>query len=373
MIRVGDMGASIGTTKGQWPKAQCFKRHFFTLQGFTRQGVSCVMLAWLALMVTLGCGGGDDVIIKTSDGVELTAEDIDRNPLALMPGGAVGVFNIDAPSLFQSSAGARLLTVAQSRLPLPLSAGFAPERDLERIVLGLYSFQGVDFMGVATGKFDPEAIEKAASASETTPLGTPLVRVEYAGRVFYVSANIGFVVLTNRTVVFGNETGIRRALDRMEAGRIGVEMPEEMASLMERPGAPIAFASDARHDPQVAALASQFAFLKNVGMVRAVGNFDAPGMNLAGTLTYVDEAAALEGQASIQQLRQGLATVGFLTSILGMSQPIQNLQADVNGSSLQVTIAFDAQAAASLLDTFASSVGATGNSQAQPSSAGFAP
>lgn len=321
----------------------------------------------LCLAVVSGCGGGDDVIIKTSDGVELTAEDIDKNPLALMPGGAVGVFNIDAPKLLQSSAGGRLLAVAQSRLPLPPSAGFAPERDLERLVVGLYSFQGVDFVGVATGTFNPEAIEKAASAAETTPLGTPLVRVKYAGRVFYVSANLGFVVLTNRTVVFGNETGIRRALDRMEIGRIGVEMPEEIESLIEHPGAPIAFASDARHDPQVAALTSQFGFLKDVGMVRAVGNFDAPGMNLAGTLTYSDEAAAQRGQASIQQLQQGLATVGILTSILGMSQPIQHLQADVTGSSLQVTMAFDAQAAASLLDTIAGSVGGSTNSQSDSS------
>jgi hypothetical protein len=306
----------------------------------------------------VACGGGEDVIIKTSDGVELTAEDIDRNPLALMPGGSVGMFNIDAPSLFASNAGARLLEVARSRMPLPPSAGFVPERDLQRMIVGLYSFQGVDFMGVASGNFNPEAIEKAASASETTPLGTPLVRVEYAGRQFYVSANIGFAVLTQHTVIFGNETGIRRALDRIEAGRIGVELPPEIEAFMRQPGAPLAFGSDARHDPQVAALTSQFGFLSNMTMMRAVGNFDPPGMNVAGTLTYVDQASAQQGQGSLEQLRQGLATIGVLTSILGMSQPIQQLNTNVEGSSLQVSMALDAQAAASLLDTFASSVGA---------------
>ena len=173
-----------------------------------------VVLAALLTGLVASCGGGDDIIIKTSDGRGLTAADIDREPLSLLPAGAVLVGTLDAPKLFASPVGARLLTLLQRRLPVPASVGYEPARDLSRLYLGLYSFQGVDFAGVANGNINPQAIEEAANGTQQTPLGSPLVRVEYAGRVFYVSANVGFVVLTEHTVVFGNQTGIRRVLDR---------------------------------------------------------------------------------------------------------------------------------------------------------------
>ncbi len=314
--------------------------------------VACGLAAALA-----GCGS-DEVIIKTADGVELEAADIDNNPLALMPGGNVGVFHIDAQALWASPSGQRWLQLANSRLPVPPSANFVPQRDLSRLYVGLYSFQGVDFMGIAVGQFDVDAIEKAASGTQVTPLGSPLTRVQYAGRVFYVSANIGFAILTNHTAVFGNETGIRRTLDRIEAGRIGVELAPEVDALMRQPGAPLAFGSDARHDPQVAAITATQPFLKDMTMLRAVGNFEPPGMNMAGTLTYTDDAAAAGGAAALDQLRQNLSTLGVLTSLLGVSQPISRLESNVVGNSVQASVALDAAAAAGLLDLMSSVLGA---------------
>src|SRR5690606_13645639 len=82
--------------------------------------------------------GGEEVIIKTADGVELTAADIDNNPLALMPGGSVGVFNVDMQALWASPSGNRWLQLVGSRLPVPPSANFDPERDLSRLYVGLY-------------------------------------------------------------------------------------------------------------------------------------------------------------------------------------------------------------------------------------------
>jgi hypothetical protein len=57
---------------------------------------SCVLLP-----AAVGCGS-EEVVVKTADGVELSAKDIDNNPLALLPGGSLGTFSIDAPKLFQS-------------------------------------------------------------------------------------------------------------------------------------------------------------------------------------------------------------------------------------------------------------------------------
>lgn len=307
--------------------------------------------------VLLGCSS-EEVVVKTADGVSLSAKDIDNNPLALLPGGSLGTFTLDAPKLFASPAGTRLLEIVRARLPVPPEAGFVPERDLSSVLLGIYSFQGVDFMGVATGNFNPEAIEASAKAQQTTPLGTPLVRVEYAKRVFYVSANIGFVVLTSHTVLFGNETGIRRGLDRLEAGRVAVEVAPQIESLLRSPGAPLAFGSDAEYDPQVTAFASQLPFLKEMSLLRAVGNFDAPGVNIAGTLTYKTPVAAEQGKAALQSLQQNLAAYGFLASVLGLAQPIQRMDLNVVESSLQVSIALDGQAAAGLLNSVADVMGA---------------
>ena len=125
---------------------------------------------------------------------------------------------------------------------------------------------------------------------------------------------------------FGNETGIRRGLDRLEAGRVKVELAPQIESFMRAPGAPFAFGSDAEYDPQVSAFTSQLPFLKGMSMMRAVGNFDSPGVNIAGTLTYKDGAQAEQGAASLQGLQQHLAAYGFLASVIGLAQPIQQMQ-----------------------------------------------
>jgi hypothetical protein len=317
-----------------------------------------LLCALLPTLAATSCGPSKEVILKTSDGVELTAKDVDRNPLALLPGGSLGTFDVDAQALFRSPAGGRFLRIVNSRLPVPPSAGFVAERDLQRLSIGLYSFQGVDFMGVANGNFQPEAIERAARSQEVTQLGTPLVRVQYAGREFYVSGNLGFVVLTPHTALFGNETGIRRGLDRLEEGRIRVELAPSIESLLSTSEAPLAFGSDAEYDPQVAAIAEQLPFLKGMSLLRVVGNFDPPGINLAGTLTYKDVNLAEQGKASLLQFRQNIQTYGVVASLLGLSQPISKLDVVAVESSLQVSAALEAGATATLLDKLAAALGA---------------
>lgn len=315
----------------------------------------------LLIGLLVGCGGDDDVIIKTADGVALTAADIDREPLALLPGGAVTVGTLDAPALFASPVGNRLLALLQARLPLPASVGFDPRRDLQRLYLGFYSFQGADFAGIASGNFNPGAIEEAANGTQLTPLGSPLVRVEYAGRVFYVSANIGFVVLTERTVVFGNETGIRRVLDRIEAGRVRNELTAEVDALMRQPGAPIALGVDLSGNAVSEAVAQQQPFLRELVMARVIGDFEAPGLNVAGTLTYRGADAARSARESLAATAQNLAALGGLLGIVsGQAPPLKSFDASVNESSVQVVAAFDATVADHLLKLSSTLLGLPG-------------
>jgi hypothetical protein len=114
-----------------------------------------VVVAWLAV----ACSKKEEIIVESADGAELSAAQIDQDPLALLPSGAIGVFRVDAPQLFASEFGQRMNRLVSARVPVPPSAGFDPARDLSVLHIGLYSMQGADFAVVATGNFDPAAIE----------------------------------------------------------------------------------------------------------------------------------------------------------------------------------------------------------------------
>jgi hypothetical protein len=305
---------------------------------------------WLIGVVALSLGhlacSGEEVIVKTADGISLSAADIDREPLRLMPGGALGLVHADAPSVFASAQGAHLLALAERILPIPKEAQFLPARDLKRVLVGLYSFSGVDFGGVAQGNFDVEAIEKTANGTHVTPLGTPLVTMEYAKRTLFVSGNVGVVILTSHTALFGNETGIRRMLDRLEQGQLNVACAKEIQELLERPSAPLAVGIDAATDPQVAALAKRAEFLNGMTLLRALGNFEAPGLNVAATLTYAEESAAAQAKTSIEMFGGLLQGLGFVHGLFGGQQPLQRLEVSQVKSSIQVVAAVDSSALA---------------------------
>jgi hypothetical protein len=312
----------------------------------------------LGSLVIGGCGSDKEVIIRTADGVELGPADIDRDPLALLPPNAVGWVYTDARAQLSSAFGQRLLQILQSRLPVPPSAGFVPERDLERTYLGLYSMQGVDFAGVAIGTFDPAAIDQAASGVADTPLGGPLKKSEYAGRRLYTAANVGFVVLTTRTALFGNETGIRRAFDRIDRGQLGTRLPPWAEESLSSPNAHFAMALDLTGQAPVAAATERMPFLERLGRARASGNFASPGMQLSMLLSYPDADAASRGANRIMTLQQQLASLSFFTALIGMGDPIVGLNAVPQGTDVQVGLGLNTSAVGQLIEQLASALGA---------------
>ena len=314
-------------------------------------------MLWLALTAALACGQKEDIIVETADGVEVTAEQIDSDPWALLPGSAVGWVRVDTQAMFASAFGQRLRQIAEARVPLPPSAGFEPNRDLTALHIGLYSMQGADFAAVATGRFNRAAIEKAADGTSTTPLGAPLVKQKYSKWTLYVSRNVGFVVLTERTVLLGNETGIRRALDRLETGRPRRSLPRWMDKLLATPRAAIILGFDVKGQPEVKAVAGEFSFLEGLETARALGNFEPPGMNFAGTLTYPDEAAAQRSAASIQQLHQSAQAYGWIMKLMGITNPIRDLKTQPVGSETQFVVSVDGPAVEWLIGVLADRLG----------------
>lgn len=290
----------------------------------------------------------EEIIVKTAAGTELVAADIDAEPLALMPPNSLALLNLEPKQLFQSSLGQRFLQLAQSQMPLPPSANFDPQRDLDRLLVGFYSASGADFSGVAVGKFDVEAIKAAAARSEMTPLGTPIVAVKYSQWEFYVSANLGFCVLTPKTLLFGNEVGIRRALDRLERGDLRVEQVAEVEALMRNPGAPIALgASNA--DAALDALIQKTPLAANLRLARVVANLQPPGFNVAGTFTFGDAASAQTAKERFEQTLVTVDSLGAVGAWFGAQKPIQSHQTTLVDLSVQVSVAAETQVAESLL------------------------
>jgi hypothetical protein len=307
-----------------------------------------------ALLGSASCAKQEDVIVRTGEGKTATPEAIDADPLALLPGNAVGVATVDAQALFQSSFGSALLAIVRARSPFPKAADFEPSRDLDRVYLGSYSMQGADVAGVAIGRFKPERIAEAEaelmSGTLKTVGGFPIVKSSYAGRTLYTAGGIGFTVLTAKTVLFGNETGIRRALDRIEEGRVKRRLSGWMLELLDKPSAPLAAGADLTAQPLPEAARSELKFLDGVKTVSLLGNFQSPGLNLAGTLTYADADGAKRGAARMLDLHGRLSTFAPFMALLGIPQPVKKLDARAEEDKVRFVMGVDGQAVAVLLD-----------------------
>jgi hypothetical protein len=327
-----------GAAASSHAAAVTWRRFFSTL---------CILCAAFCV---LACAKKEEVIIETASGKELTAADIDRDPLALLPGGAVAVAYLDAQKLFASQFGDKLLAIAQKSAPVPASAGYEPRRDLTRLYVGVYSMQGIDLAGVAIGTFDTGKIEKAAESGQTTPLGAPLVKTTYAGRALYTSRDVGFSIVTSHTALFGNQTGMRRALDRIKEGKVERQVPPWLQKMLELPNAPVIIGLDLRAHPIPDATRAQLKFLDGLETAGIVGNFEHPGLNLAGTLSYSSPEASQRGAANLVQLRQQLQSYGFLMALFGLSQPLKRLDAQPKGKEAEFVAEVDGRAVSQLLD-----------------------
>jgi hypothetical protein len=309
-----------------------------------RRVLLCVSAAWL-----LSCGSSREVILRTAAGVEVTAEEIDRQPLWLLPPGGVGWLHLEVAPAAGSELGKYLLTDAEARFPLPPAAGFSFQRDVTRLSLASYSMQGIDFAGVATGRFDAARIEAAASEHEGGSLAPPLVKSRYAGRSLFTAASIGFAILTPQTALFGNETGIRRCLDRIAESRVADDLPAWVKELLVTPNAAFSVGVDLQANPLTAALTGRLAALRGATMARGIGNFDPPGINLAGTVGHADHEAA---KATASALLQAGGSLNIYGRLFGLGQPLRKLETQAVGNDTQFVLGVDGAAVRVLMQRF---------------------
>lgn len=301
------------------------------------------------LTLALAACGGSEVILRTPDGRGVTAAQIDQEPLWLLPPGGLAYVNVDTQRANSSAFGERLLAELDARLPLPASAGFSRERDLSALHLATYSMQGIDIAGVARGHFDAKRIEAAASEYREGLLSDGLQRSEYAGRVLFTAHGVGFAIVTPRTAVFGSESGIRRCLDRIADGRLNDDLPSWAKELAASPEAAYSVGVDLRAGAVATAVARRLTFLEGATLLRGVGNFDPPGVHLAGTVSHEREQQAREG---VQGLLAAGGSANLWGRLLGLGQPIQKLEAQSSGTDNQFVLALDGNALLTLMARF---------------------
>jgi hypothetical protein len=299
------------------------------------------LAAAVALTGPLGCGHAQEGLVLIG-GQKVDATAIDRDPLALLPSGAVVAGYVDGTQLFGTSFGADLARITQSLLPIGPEANFSPARDVARVYGGIYAMQGADFCAVLQGNFDVERIQQAASQRAAAPSGQPLVKTRYGDFDMYTTANVGFVVLTQHTILSGNETGLRRAVDRLRYGKLERSIPAWMVALMSTEGAALAVAGDFTTPAAAAVLSQQAAWLGGVEILRVIGNFKAPGMNFAGTLTYRDADSASSGAGALSNVRQSIQGLGWLMALGFGAQP-PDLRVAQQGKDVTFTMPLDAR------------------------------
>lgn len=291
------------------------------------------------LFAVPACGSTDESALLIG-GERVDNTTIDRDPLALLPSGMIMLGYLDAATLFQSRLGPEVAQLVTGLLPLGPESNFVPSRDVVKVYGGLYAMQGADFCAVLQGNFDTHAIKSAADTRAMTTAGSRLVKSTYGDREIFTVANVGFVILTNHTILSGNETGLRRAIDRLRYNKLERSMSKWMTDLVSTQGAAFSVAGDFTKQPTVEAGSQKLPFLAGMRYVRVVGNFQPPGMNFAGALTYKDPQTAAAGAANLQNLQQ-VANFVSLISSWGMGPSVPPMQIAQSGNDAAFTMPMD--------------------------------
>jgi len=272
------------------------------------------------LLLVAACGGGGGARVETPK--ELTADQIDADPLALLPGSAGVVATVDAHAVSANgSVGAQLEALAERFLPIGEEAGFKASRDVDRVVAGAYSSAGVDVAAVLSGRFDEAKIKQAAEA-HIQMRGGFLAQAIYAGRTLYTVGDVGFTILTPRTALVGTSAGIRRALDRIRDGHPKREIPSWIQETIDTPNATATVCADFSQPVAAAAISSlSLSWAKGVDRVQVVVGLEPPGMRTTGTITYADAPSAAAGADGLQHA----ATMANLVAFTGLTPRLGDL------------------------------------------------
>lgn len=310
-------------------------------------GMGALSLCALSLCA---CASKQEIIRVTSEGRTSSDAEVDEDPWKLLPSGAVIWLRADAQALFSSEVGPSVTAFLDESLPFAAGAGLDPKADVDFVVGGMYATVGSDAVAICKGRFKKQAIADAIKKSPKTKLGLPIQTMQYSGATMYVVEQMAMSVLTEETLVFGTQLGVRRALERVEEGRLGRSLPSWYEALLTEGAAQFHLGIDLDSQPVPAAFGDKLSFLKGLRAARILGNFREPGLNMAGTLTYTEPSTAKAAAEELLGARDDLGKYALLMAALNIPQPIDRLEAQATDKDTQIAIELEGTALARILE-----------------------
>ncbi len=301
-------------------------------------------LLFAAITALTACGGGagaGGAAAPTEVKGASASEAIDRDPVVLLPSSPVVAGTFDVRAIVDGkTTGGLAGQLVERFFPLGEESGLSPSKDVDRVTFGSYSSQGLDVVAVLSGRFDAAKIEALATNHVQVKGGGFVVASTYADRKLFTVSNVGFTIVSPRTALVGTESGMRRALERMKDGRLSRAFFPWMMETLETKGAAFAVAGDFANQPLTPQSMGPvpISFVKGLKAFRAIGNFAPPGVQVAGTATYGDDASASAGAENLQKLGK-LANVFAVAT--GNLPQLQNLTIAPRSTDVQVTFAID--------------------------------
>lgn len=209
-----------------------------------RRWISAAAVSLVAL-APLGCGGKPPAD-PTTIGDGTVPIDVDGDPLLLLPSGAFAAGEIDVRAWFAAGrSGTKMLAIADAYNPFADSFGVVASRDIDKITFVAFPGASLEVLGVARGTFDAAKFREAAEKKLLVADGSPVIASRYRNADLYTVANVGFSVLSGKTMLVGTEGGLRRALDRVHdghvAGKPALNLDGELLAAVQD-GSPFAFA-----------------------------------------------------------------------------------------------------------------------------------
>lgn len=313
-----------------------------------RAALSCLVLAFSLVGLGAGCGGKHE-IAEAKGPHSMSIEDIDGDPLVLLPSKALGVATVDVrAALDNKTIGPPLADLLAKLLPVGDDVGLSPARDVDRVTVASYALQGLDVAVVLSGRFDAEKVALAAKNHTVTAGGGALVESTYAGHTLYTVGNAGVAVLSKRTVVAGTEGAIRRALERLKDGKLSRDQKPWVYKTVDTKGAAFALAVDLSSQTLASLAVGGLAipFAEGLQTARVVGTLSPSSVKVGGTATWNDQAHARAGAEGLAQMGKMAAAL----SMTGLAIPrISALEVEPKGAEVTVSFAVDNASLASLL------------------------
>jgi hypothetical protein len=288
-------------------------------------------------MLLLACGGKGAAAGRSGP-------DLDSDPYALLPAGAIAILHVDAHGLFSSaSVGSDLAAAFDPLVPLASDSGFVASRDVDSVVVGMYSTSNADVAAIISGRFDTDKMSHASAARS----GSPIVAGTHGHFSTSTSGKIVWCVLTPKTIVAGTTEGVGLVLDRIEKGQLDRALPAWAVTTLQTPGAELALVADFTSQPIAsAAIGSvQLPWLTGLRVARIVGNLGSPGLDVAGTLTYAEADQAQNAVSGLKSADRLLSIVGPLLGGL----KLENLEVTSEDKDLRCKFGVDTQGLRSLV------------------------